>query len=268
MPRISRSSLPAVLFGSLAACVVPVTAQADEPAAPAQGPAPAPGDEAHPQGPARVDARPGAPPGEWGGPISQHVYLDAEAGVESVQLRTFFANFDSVSAGFLPSSGFGPTARIGTGLRLGFLTLGLRGRLAQFDDPSTVGPWQIWSLDAEVGVRVPLGRWEPHFVLAGGYSTFGGIGSAVDGLSNGLDVRGVDVRVGAGLDCWVTHTISVGRDVDSELLAIARPGISVRDLATAQQVGTVDQAKARVLEANGSSVGAASSLSANVGVHF
>ncbi|HEY8091220.1 MAG TPA: hypothetical protein VIF09_25330, partial [Polyangiaceae bacterium] len=166
MPRAARSHVLPVLLCGLAACVVPVTAWADEPA-------PAQGGEAPPAARQRVDTQARAET-EWAGPMSQHVYLDAQAGIESVQMRTFFANFDSVSAGFLPSSGFGPTARIGTGLRLGFLTLGLRGRLAQFDDPATVGPWQIWSLDAEVGVRVPLGRWEPHFVVAGGYSTFGG----------------------------------------------------------------------------------------------
>ena len=132
-------------------------------------------------------------------------------------------------------------------------------------------PWgrgRFWSLDAEVGVRVPLYRVEPHFVLAGGYSSFGGFGSAVSGLSDGLDVRGVNVRLGGGLDYWVTHAVSLGLDADGELLAIARPGMSVRDLATAQQVGTLNQAEARILQANGSSVGAALSLNAAVGVHF
>jgi hypothetical protein len=262
MPRAARSHVLPVFFCGLAACVVPVTARADEPA-----PGPAQSGEAPPPGRMRVDAQAGAET-EWAGPMSQHVYLDAQAGLESVQMRTFFANFDSVSAGFLPSTGFGPTARVGTGLRLGFLTLGLRGRVAQFDDPSTVGPWQIWSLDAEVGIRVPLRRWEPHFVVAGGYSTFGGLGSAVAGLSSGLDVHGVDVRGGGGVDYWVTHTVSLGLDLDGELLAIARPGVPVRDLAAAQQVGTIDQAKARVLEASGSSVGVGTALSASFGVHF
>ncbi|HEY8089405.1 MAG TPA: hypothetical protein VIF09_16205, partial [Polyangiaceae bacterium] len=98
--------------------------------------------------------------------------------------------------------------------------------------------------------------------------TFGGLGSAVAGLSRGLDVHGVDVRGGGGLDYWVAHNVSLGLDLDGEVLAIARPGISVRDLATAQQVGTIDQAKARILEASGSSVGAGTALSASFGVHF
>jgi hypothetical protein len=204
----------------------------------------------------------------WGGPMSQLLYFDVQSGVEVVQLQTFFADFQSVSAGFLPTSGIGPTVRAGAGLRLGFLTLGARGRVASFEDSSTVGSWQIWTLDGEVGLRVPLYRLEPHVVFAAGYSSFGGFDTAVQGLSDGLDVHGVDARLTGGLDYWITHTISLGVDASGELFAIARPGVSVRDLATAQQVGTLNQAKARILQGSGSSFGDAVSLTGGLGVHF
>lgn len=206
----------------------------------------------------------------WDGPMSQHVWIDAQAGAEAVQLQTFSAN-DSLGVGLLPTSGFGPTLRVGAGLRLGFITLGLRGRMATFenDSPSsTVTSWNIWSLDGELGLRVPLGTIEPHLALAAGYSSFGGFSDAVNGLAAGLDVHGVDARLDGGVDFWVTHTLSLGVDLSGELLALARPGVSVRDLATPQSVGTLNQAKARVLEANGSSVGSALALTGGLGVHF
>ncbi|HEX8792243.1 MAG TPA: hypothetical protein VF765_14915 [Polyangiaceae bacterium] len=207
----------------------------------------------------------------WGGPMSQHVWLDAQAGVEEVQLQTFSANGDTLGVGLLPASGVGPTLRAGAGVRFGFLTLGLRGRVATFENESassSVTSWNIWSLDAELGVRVPLRTIEPHIALAGGYSSFGGFNDAVNGLGAGLDVHGVDGRLDAGVDFWVTHALSLGVNASGELLALARPGVSVRDLATPQQVGTLNEAKARVLEANGSSVGSALALTANLGVHF
>ncbi len=190
------------------------------------------------------------------------------AGIESVQLQTFIADFDNVSAGFLPTWGVGPTASLGAGLRFGFLTLGARGRIASFEDSGTVGSWQIWTLDGELGFRIPLYRLEPHVVLAAGYSSFGGFSTAVHGLQAGLDVHGIDMRIGAGVDYWITHHVSLGIDASGGLLAMARPGVSVRDLATAKQVGTLNDAKARVLEANGSSVGTTLALTAAVGVHF
>lgn len=253
-----RTRVVPVVVSSLLACAGSAVAQAQQPA-PAEGAA----GQARPAS----DARPTIQP-ESGGPVSQHVYLDAQTGIESVQLRTFFADFNTVSAGVLPTWGVGPTARVGGGLRFGFLTLGLRGRVAAYDDPATVGPWQIWTLDAEIGVRVPLHRVEPHVVLAAGYSSFGGFGSAVAGLSQGLAVHGGDVRLGAGVDYWVARNVSLGLDLDGELLAIARPGVAIADLATAKQIGTLDDARARVLEASGTSIGAAASLNASVGLHF
>jgi hypothetical protein len=199
------------------------------------------------------------------------VYVDAQAGVESVQLNTFNADFDTVSVGLLPSAGVGPTANIGAGLRLVFLTLGLRGRVASFENSSpaqTVGAWQIWTLDAEAGLRVPLRRLEPHVAIAAGYASFGGFETAVQGLSAGLDVHGVDARLSGGVDYWVTHTVSIGAEASGGLLFVARPGVSARDLATPRQIGTLDDARARVLEANGSSMGTTFAVTGDVGVHF
>jgi hypothetical protein len=200
--------------------------------------------------------------------MSQLVWIDAQVGVESIQLQTFFADSNLVSAGVMPTSAVGTTARIGAGLRLGFVTLGARGRLASFVGGEHYDPWQIWTLDAELGIRVPLYRLEPHIAFAAGYSSFGNVGAAVAGLSDGLDVHGVDGRVGGGLDYWISRHVSIGADLDAEVIAIARPGVSVRDLASAQQVGTLNEAKARILEASGSSAGFAFALTGGLGAHF
>src|SRR6516225_4361105 len=143
-----RNAEAVILLGlAAAACAVPSTARAAE------------------RGEAATE--------HWAGPTSQHLWIDAQAGVESVYLQTFNADFDTVSVGLLPTSGVGPTANIGAGIRLVFLTLGVRGRVASFEDNSptqSVGAWQIWSLDGELGLRAPLGRFEPHGAVAVGYA--------------------------------------------------------------------------------------------------
>jgi hypothetical protein len=186
-------------------------------------------------------------------------------------MRTFNADFDTVSVGFLPSGGVGPTASVGAGVRLLVFTLGARGRVASFEDNSptqTVGSWQMWTLDAELGLRAPLGRLEPHAALAAGTTSFGGFRAAVQGLSAGLDVHGVDARLDGGVDYWVSPAVSLGVDLSAGLLAVSRPGVSVRDLATPKEIGTINDAKARVLEASGSSVGSVIAATGDVGVHF
>ena len=207
----------------------------------------------------------------WEGPESKHVWIDAQAGVEYINLQTFNADFDTVSVGLLPTAGVGPAVNIGAGLRFLCLTLGVRGRVASFQDSSplhTVGAWQVWTLDGELGLRAPIGRFEPHAAIAAGYSSFGGFGDAIQGLSAGLDVHGVDGRIEGGADYWLTHDLSLGLDASAGLLGVARPGVSARDLATPMQVGTINEAKARVLEANGSSVGWMFAMTGDLGVHF
>jgi hypothetical protein len=207
----------------------------------------------------------------WGGPTSQHVWIDAQAGVEYINLQTFNADFKTVSVGLLPTSATGPTANVGAGVRLVFLTLGVRGRVASFQDSSPLhdaGAWQVWTLDGEVGLRVPLGRFEPHVAIAGGYTSFGGFETAVNGLSAGLDVHGIDARLDAGADYWITHQISVGVGASGGLLGVARPGVAVGDLIAGHQVATLNEAKARVDEANGTSFGWTFALTGDLGVHF
>lgn len=210
---------------------------------------------------ASAKARPKERALEW-------VWVNGEGGVEVADLRTFNANVDNLTVGLTPTSGVGPMAGLGAGVRLLFLTLGVRGRVGAMQPDSGGGAWQLWTLDAEIGVRVPLKRFEPYLTLAGGYASLGNFGTAVSGLGSGFDVSGANLRLGVGLDVYVTHMFSVGGIASGEMLILARPGVPVSDLAVAKQIGTLDDAKARVLEANGTSVGGALSFGLVLGLHF
>jgi len=203
-------------------------------------------------------------------PRHEIVWTNAEAGIQGLHLRTFEANPDAVTLGVLPADAVGPTLGVGAGVRFVFVTLGVRGRVGMFaaDAPGHTGGFQLWTLDAELGIRAPLGRFDPWLTLSGGYATFGGLSTAVSGLQQGLDVNGVNARVAIGFDYYLNKHLSLGASLGGELLYMTRSGISVRDLATPQEVDTLNQAKARLLQANGSSVGAAWSATVGPGVHF
>jgi hypothetical protein len=70
------------------------------------------------------------------------------------------------------------------------------------------------------------------------------------------------------LDFYITRAFSVGGNVSGEMLMLARRGVPLRDLAAAKQIGSINDAKARVLEASGTSFGAALTFSAVAGLHF
>lgn len=199
------------------------------------------------------------------------LWLDAEGGIEGINLQTFHADADKLTAGFVPSTATGPAAGVGMGVRLLFLTLGARARVASFQDQSpmrTVGSWQLWTLDAELGFRAMLRRAEPYLSFGFGYASLGGLDDAVTGLKRGLDVNGLNLRASAGLDIYLNRHLSVGGLFGGELLALSRPGIPVVDLLEAQRVNTINEAKARILQGDGSSWGWAWTLVVGPGLHF
>jgi hypothetical protein len=184
-------------------------------------------------------------------------YLNAEVGLQHLGLQTFKANH-LVDPAVVSTTQTGPLYGAGLGVRLVFLTLGGRFRLASFSQ------YQVWTLDAEVGLRIPLGALEPYLVLGGGYASLGSFSSAnLGGVAAGsVSVSGYDIRAGGGLDYYVTPVFSVGANLTGDLIGLTRPGVSPPGGQPAQ--GTA----ATVYAAEGSSLGVGISATAVLGLHF
>jgi len=189
----------------------------------------------------------------------EFVYLNVEGGVENLGLQTLHAN------GLVPTnvatSATGPVFGAGVGLRLLFLTVGPRFRLAHFSQ------YDLWTLGAEVGLHIPLGSLEPYFVLGGGYASLGAFNADDFGpSSNDVAVRGYDIRAGGGLDYYVTPVFSIGANVTGDILGLARPGV-VQSLQSG--TGTVTKNGAdTVLAVDGSSLGLGVTGTIVLGLHF
>ena len=204
-------------------------------------------------------------------PKSKLLWLDAEGGVSSANLQTFSADFDRFAVGFLPQSGTGPMGGAAVGVRFVFLTLGVRGRVASYqdDNPSrNVDSWTMSSLNGEIGLRAPLSRFEPYLTIGGGYTTFGGFGSAIDGAERGINVNGANARLALGFDYFVSRFVSVGAAGTGEVLMLTRPGVPVREVAKLPGSRTADDAVVRSLMANGSTYGGALAMTGGLKLHF
>lgn len=202
-------------------------------------------------------------------------WFDGGAGYEHLDLTT--ANVQRVqgstalTADLAPRRVGGLGANVGLGFRILHLTLGARLGMTFFDAAAptgTDGSLQLYSIDAELGFRLPIGRVEPYILLGAGYSVIGGLGDAVSGLGRGLDIDGANGRLGLGIDYFVNRTLSFGVRITGEALFLARRGVPLRDLAAAQSVDTLGEAKARALEGSASSIGTAVSVTAGPGLHF
>ncbi len=181
----------------------------------------------------------------------EFVWLNAEAGPEYLGLETFKANGLSTPnphratggpiLGSPASKDLGMTYGAGLGVRLLVFTLGARFRYGNFPN------WQIWTLNAEAGMHIPLGRVEPYVTFGAGYASL-----AYD-VSKGLNVtipsaHGFDVRAGFGVDVYLTNTLSIGGNLTGETQYLKRKGNDTSD--------------------GGSGVGAGATLSAVLGLHF
>lgn len=185
-------------------------------------------------------------------------WMNGEIGVEHIGLQTFKKN-GLLDTGVVKTTQTGVAFGGGLGVRLLFLSIGARFRMGSFSE------WQLWTLGAEVGYRIPIGNLEPYFTLGGGYASLGGFGS--DNIGSGLksanvDISGYYIRGGAGLDYYVTPVFSIGATLTGELIGLSRPGVKQSDLT--QPSGTTES----VYLADGSSLGFGGTLMAVIGLHF
>jgi len=186
----------------------------------------------------------------------QFVWLNAEAGFQYLSLNTFHAN-NLVDSAFVKTSQAGAVYGLAAGLRLVFLTLGARFRLSDFS------AWQLWTLDAEAGLRMPIGRVEPYFTFDAGYASLGAFAGANSALNlQSANIHGWNARLGFGLDFYLTKVVSVGALMTGDVLYLKRS--RVPNLPTDPALA----AAAKVYANDGSSVGGAATLTGVLGFHF
>jgi hypothetical protein len=196
-------------------------------------------------------------------PRPQWLYLSTEAGVQHTNLNAFLIDEQRASAGFENRSATGPMIGIGAGLRVFVLTIGPRARLGLLDelDMATIG--------GELGLRVPVGIFEPHVDLGGGYAAVSQLQSPTNARE--LSADGYYGRVGGGLDVHVSRAVTVGGGGSVDLFAVAPDGVSP---ATADEIrrdtaaGDRTAVESNVRRAEGSGYGTALSFGVTLGFHY
>jgi hypothetical protein len=154
------------------------------------------------------------------------VYLNAGAGFSYIDMSVISAS--NLLPGPLtatsnqPSASQGPAFSLGAGLRLFILTLGARATLNE------LSAFNLWQIDGELGLHIPIGHFEPYFGLHGGYCFVGTLSDGLSGLTSGsqspaIQISGGDFGAQLGLDYYFNHFVSLGIDVSGSLLFLQRP---------------------------------------------
>jgi hypothetical protein len=189
----------------------------------------------------------------------EFAWLNVEAGPQYLGLQALKAD-NLVDGTLVDSKGVGMNYGAGLGVRLLAFTLGARFRFGNFSD------WQLWTLGAEGGMHIPLGRIEPYFTLGAGYASLGGFKPDALGAAYKPSAHGLDLRGSVGLDVYLSNTFSIGGNLSGDLLFLSR---SASDVASATPgAGTPQQDAGAVYAKDGSGIGAGGTLSLVLGLHI
>jgi hypothetical protein len=197
------------------------------------------------------------------------VWLNAEVGGSYVNLQSL----NTSSLALQKTESGGPVWGVAAGARLLFFTFGVHLRDAVL---SSMG--SLWQVDGEVAFHTRFGRFDPYFGIRGGYNFLGSLSAdAVQGINGsappGVSVHGFNVGPMFGVDYYFTKLVSLGIDVDAEVLFIQRPVAQVTlppglTLAEVQQNDPQLYQLYQLYQQSGSSVGLSATLAPHLGIHF
>lgn len=177
----------------------------------------------------------------------EFVWVNGDVGVMHLGLGTF-KNDKIVDPTSTSTTQTGVVVGAGAGVRLVFLTLGARFRYAPLPDA------KLWTVGAEAGLHAPFGALEPYVTLGAGYVQLGSFPDPDD-----VTIRGVDARLGGGVDYYLTNMFSVGANVGGEMLFLSREHSCTVPL----KAGSTG-----FYCTSGSSIGGAVTATALAGLHF
>jgi hypothetical protein len=192
------------------------------------------------------------------------VYLTADGGFGYVNMKSFSESQLALQTTSASGGMFGFAA----GIRLLFLTLGLRAR--------DYTAFNLWQINADVGLHMRLGNLDPYLAIRGGYDAQGtSFSQTVAGATSAetttpsISVHGWNAGLAFGMDYYFAHIISLGAEVSGDALFLSRPPAPLPPQVTSLPTADQNAIKTNPLYANsGSSVGVAAAAGLHLGIHF
>jgi len=194
------------------------------------------------------------------------VWVDAMAGGSYIDMRQFSAetlSIDKASAG-------GPAFSLGAGLRFVVFVVGARARY------NALSTFDMWQLNAEAGLKLPVGSFDILFAAHGGYSFAGRLGDAgvaspasAPSAADAVAVRGFNAGLDFAVDYYVTPLFSVGAGILGDFLFLNRPQLEkppgFANLTPAQQA---EITSSPLYSQSGSAAGLQLAGGLRLGLHF
>ena len=252
-----RMSVSVLLFTTLA----PSLAHAqDEPASVPSSTPPALSTPSMPQDEQAENQRLASDEKKDSGRVLEIVWANAEAGFGYVNMQSLnSSNFQIQN-----SSSSGGMFGVGAGVRLLVFTLGARVRLNE------LSAFNLWETNGEIGLHIPIKKWDPYLSLHGGYTFVGTLSSSalnasLSSAASDISVHGADAGISLGVDYYFIPFLSVGLDVTGEALFLSRPPVASLPAGVSAALPMTEQ---NALKASGDAAGVGASGSLHLGLHI
>ena len=162
------------------------------------------------------------------------------------------------------------------GVRFVWLTLGARFRY------DVLQPFNIWQLDAVLGLHVPLGSWDPYISIHGGYSAIGSLDASnfnasqiapcstctTQDAANGFSSKGANVGFAVGLDYYLARWFSLGVDGAFELLFLHRDPLPIPTACASDPTCSASVMGNSLYQKSGDAAGISLVASAHLALHL
>jgi len=194
------------------------------------------------------------------------IWIDGQLGGSYINMAQLSeSNFKIEKA-----SSVGPAFSLGAGVRFVILYLGARARY------NALSAFNMWQLNGEVGLKLPVSSLDVIIGAHGGYSFVGSLGQASaatnsDTPSNNdaVKIRGFNAGLDFGIDYFVSPTFSVGVGGLADFLFLKRPPLDLpgnfSSLPPDKQAAVKNDP---VYQQSGTSVGFQAALMLRLGLHF
>lgn len=177
------------------------------------------------------------------------------------------SQLSSSSLALEKTSSAGPMVGLGAGVRLVLFVLGARARY------NALGTFNMWQLNAEAGLKIPIRSLDFGFGFHGGYSFVGSLADSAVATdpntpthADAVKVRGFNAGADVVLDYYLTPLFSLGLGVTGDFLFLNRPALDKPSGLTAEQSAAIDSDP--LYQKSGSSAGLQLGAALRVGLHF
>lgn len=194
------------------------------------------------------------------------IWLDAHLGGSYIDMRQLSDSDLRIEK----ASSVGPAFSLGAGVRFVVLTLGARARY------NALAAFNMWQLNGEVGLKLPISSVDLLFGLHGGYSFVGSLGEAsvatrtnTPADTDSVKIRGFNAGLDLAVDYYVSPTFSVGVGGIADFLFLNRPPAAKPagfDQLTPDQQAAFNNDP--LYQKSGTSAGFQAGLFLRLGLHF